>query len=69
MKSLYECGMKPLLDKPHSLPYCNDESIHPCFLAQGQNSVKKLQYLLVNYIKIMAAACLFYFSIFRKRDC
>ncbi len=52
MKSLYEGGMKTLLDKPHSLPYYNDKSIHPCFWAQRQNSVKKLKYLLANYKKL-----------------
>ncbi len=65
MKSLYEGGMKTLLDKPHSLPYYNDKSIHPCFWAQWQNSVKKTQMFIGKLQKIIAAACLFFiFSTF-----
>ncbi len=41
MKSLYEGGMKTLLDKSLHFPYYGNKSIYPCFWAQRQNSVKK----------------------------
>ncbi|CAQ54950.1 Uncharacterised protein [Wolbachia endosymbiont wPip_Mol of Culex molestus] len=52
MKSLYEGGMKTLLDKSLHFPYYGNKSIYPCFWAQRQNSVKKLRYLLAGYKKL-----------------
>ncbi|QCB63083.1 hypothetical protein EJB00_06095 [Wolbachia endosymbiont of Drosophila mauritiana] len=65
MKSLYEGGMKTLLDKPsHFSSYINKREYLSLFLISA-GLTTKLRYLLADYIKIIAAACFlnfFYFS-------